>query len=106
LRANGEVRVEVDAGASVRFDVVADVLRGGIVGIEWDFDGLGLWSEHEDDLDGTSKCVTRSRSHVFLESGTYFPAVRVWLQRDGDGASSLFRIPNLGRTRVVVRAAS
>ena len=34
--------------------------------------------------------------------GTYFPAVRVTAQRDGDPHATLFRVPNLARVRVVV----
>jgi hypothetical protein len=39
----------------------------------------------------------------FSKPGTYFPALRVTSQRQGDAKSLYARVRNLGRVRVVVR---
>jgi len=103
--ANGGERAEVNVGETVRFEACVDVPvgAGGIVGIEWDFEGTGEFAVDEDGLDPALATYTSTVEHVFTESGTYFPAVRVTNQRAVDFGSDHCRIFNLGRVRVVVR---
>ncbi len=105
LTANGGVRAEVPAGEAVRFSAVAEVPAnaGTIVAAEWDFEGRGDYPLVESNLDGTASRLTLTASHIFDEPGTYFPALRVSSQRDGDTATPYTRVPNLARVRVVVR---
>jgi hypothetical protein len=102
--ANGGSRADVTAGTPVMFEVVAEAPpRGGkIIEVVWDFDGSGQYAFRHDDVDGSSASVTRSTSHTFDVPGTYFPAVRVTSERDGNVDATLGRMENLGRVRVVV----
>jgi hypothetical protein len=103
LSVGGSKSVAVVPGDTVTFEMsaVCPPGAGGIVDIEWDFDGSGAWPEREADMSGFSDEITRSRGHRYPESGTYFTTVRVWTQRDVS-ESSLYRIPNLSQVRVVV----
>jgi hypothetical protein len=103
--ANGGERAEVNVGDTVRFEARVDVPvgAGGIVGIEWDFEGTGEFPVDEDGLDPALATYTSTVEHAFTEPGTYFPAVRVTNQRAVDFGTDHCRILNLGRVRVVVR---
>ena len=76
---------------------------GGIVAVEWDFEGTGDFPVVEDGLDAALARYTSTVTHTFTEPGTYFPAVRVTNQRSVDAGTPHCRILNLGRVRVVVR---
>jgi hypothetical protein len=103
--ANGAVRADVAAGEPVDFEAVIEVPTGagGVVGVEWDFEGTGDYPLVDDDLDPALASYTSRASHTFAEPGTYFPAVRVTNQRSVDVGTPHCRILNLGRVRVVVR---
>jgi hypothetical protein len=103
--ANGAARTEVAAGEPVRFeaDIEVPTGAGGVVGVEWDFEGTGEYPLVEDDLDPALARYTSVVTHTFTEPGTYFPAVRVTNQRSVDAGTPHCRIFNLGRVRVVVR---
>jgi hypothetical protein len=100
-RANSQLSTRVAAGESVVFEVYAEVPPGGgsIVGVEWSFEGNGVWLPSEMDVHGTS--IRSQTLHAFDQAGTYFPAVRVRAHRRGD-RTARFAAPNLGRVRVVV----
>jgi hypothetical protein len=103
--ANGGERADVAVGDEVRFVAEVDVPvgAGGIVGVEWDFDGTGEFAVHEEHLDPAMATFTSVVTHAFTAPGTYFPAVRVTNQRSVDAGTPHCRIFNLGRVRVVVR---
>jgi hypothetical protein len=103
--ANGGARADVAAGEPVRFEahIEVPVGAGGIVGIEWDFEGTGAFPVAEDGLDPALERYTATTMHTFADAGTYFPAVRVTNQRSVDFGTPHCRIFNLGRVRVVVR---
>jgi PKD domain len=103
--ANGAERADVPAGEPVRFEAHIEVPdgAGGIVGVEWDFEGRGDYPVVEDGLDAALARYTSVVTHTFAEPGTYFPAVRVTNQRSVDSGTPHCRILNLGRVRVVVR---
>ena len=103
--ANGAERTEVAAGEPVRFEAQVEVPvgAGGVVGVEWDFEGTGEYPLVEDDLDPALTRYTSAVTHTFTAPGTYFPAVRVTNQRSVDAGTPHCRIFNLGRVRVVVR---
>jgi hypothetical protein len=102
--ANGSSRADVSAGTRVEFEVVAEAPpRGGkIIDVVWDFDGSGRFAFRHDEVDGSSPSVTLCTSYTFDTPGTYFPAVRVTSEREGDVEATLGRMENLGRVRVVV----
>jgi hypothetical protein len=103
--ANGAARADVPVGEPVRFDAHIEVPAGagGIVSIEWDFEGTGEYPVTEDGLDPGLARYTSRVVHTFTEPGTYLPAARVTNQRSVDAGSPHCRILNLGRVRVVVR---
>jgi hypothetical protein len=103
--AHRAVRADVMVGEEVIFEALAEVPvgAGAIVKVEWDFEGAGDYPVVDT---GAVGAIDRYRSivrHAFDRPGTYFPAVRVTAQRQGDASSPHGRIMNLGRVRVVVR---
>jgi hypothetical protein len=103
LLANGAARAEVKVGAEVEFTAVIQAPPGAgpVVRAEWDFEGAGQYpltssftpAEH----------VATSARFAFETPGTYFPALRATVQRDGETEKTAYaRVQNLGRVRVVV----
>lgn len=104
LKANGGVRAAIASGESVTFTAEVEVPpgMGKIVAAEWDFDGQGIYPQAtEPGQLGKSKLQLQIM-HTFTKPGTYFPALRVASQRDGDFNTPFARVQNLGRVRVVV----
>ena len=54
-------------------------------------------------MDGDLAKVTVTTSYAFSQPGTYFPALRITSQRQGDPNTPHTRILNLARARVIVR---
>jgi hypothetical protein len=104
LTANGGKRAEVKVGQAVSFSALVEVPpdTGAIVAAEWDFDGAGSYPVAGQLSDPSSSRVAVKTSHSFSKPGTYFPALRVTSQRQGDRSTAFARIQNLGRVRVVV----
>jgi hypothetical protein len=102
--ANGGVRADVEVGTPVTFEVVVEAPpRGGkIIEVAWDFDGSGEYADAHDEVDGSSSSLHLSITHTFDAPGTYFPAVRVVAERDGNVDATLGRMENLDRVRIVV----
>jgi len=104
VTANGGERADVAVGAPVRFEAVVEVPPGAgtVVAAEWDFDGAGDYPLVESRFDGSETRVAFEVEYAFSEPGTYYPALRVTSQRQGDVDSPFARVQNLGRVRVVV----
>ncbi|HUE09076.1 MAG TPA: PKD domain-containing protein [Acidimicrobiales bacterium] len=104
LTVNGGQRAEVAAGEEVTFTARIEVppARGSVVAAKWDFEGTGRYPDSAAVGDPTPETVQLSATHTFTNPGTYFPAVRVASQREGDPATPFARSLNLGRVRVVV----
>lgn len=102
---DGGERADVGVGEEVRLraDIEVPVGAGGVVAVEWDFEGEGDFPVTVDGLDPAMARCTSEVTHVFSEPGTYFPAVRVTNQRSVDHGTPHCRILNLARVRVVVR---
>jgi hypothetical protein len=106
--ANGSVATSVAVGEPVRLAVHAEAPPGAgrIVRLEWDFDGDGTWPYDDPAVDGSSTSIECEVFHSFAYPGTYFPAVRATLHREGVVRPAHGAIPNLARVRVDVRSAS
>jgi hypothetical protein len=102
--ANGGQRADVEVGTPVNFEVLVEAPpRGGkIIEVVWDFDRSGEYADPHDDVDGSSSSLRLTTTHTFDAPGTYFPAVRVVAERDGNVDATLGRMENLSRVRVVV----
>jgi hypothetical protein len=102
LTVDGGARADVGVGREVILRATAAVPPGTgfVVGLEWDFDGAGLFPLRE--RFESAETIEVERLWAPTEPGTYFPVVRVVAQRDGDGDSSYARLRNLARVRVVV----
>jgi hypothetical protein len=107
LTANGGARADVVVGDTVEFSAMVEVPPGAgtIVAAEWDFEGAGDFPVAEPETDGSASRLGLRRSYAFNTPGTYFPALRVRSQRQGDAATPFARIENLGRVRVVVHGS-
>jgi hypothetical protein len=75
---------------------------GRIVAAEWDFEGDGTFPVKAALPRRAGATVTIRARHSFTRPGTYFPALRVVSQRQGDATTPFARIQNLGRVRVMV----
>jgi hypothetical protein len=104
VTANGSARADVSVGDSVAFRALVEVPPGGgtLVAAEWDFEGAGDFPVVESGMDGAASRLRLEQSYAFIAPGTYFPALRVVSQRQGDTNTPFGRVENLGRVRVVV----
>jgi hypothetical protein len=105
LTANGGEKTVVGVGEAVRFCGVAEVPPGAgtVVAAEWDFEGGGDYPRAEPGMDGDLANISLTTSYAFDQPGTYFPALRVTSQRQGDSKTPHTRIVNLARVRVIVQ---
>ena len=69
---------------------------------KWDFEGVGTYPDAAALGDPTSETVHVTATHAFTKAGTYFPALRVASQREGNRSTPFARSLNLSRVRVVV----
>lgn len=102
LSVNGVTRIDIAAGQKVTFLAKIQVPpgTGKIVGTEWDFNGTDKFTPSSlGNFNGTSLL---SATFTYTEPGTYFPALRVTSQREGDGNMPFAKVQNLDRVRVVV----
>jgi len=106
VEVNGGVRADVKAGKKVKFSAVIEAPpdAGSIVGVEWDFEGDGDFPVVQKLKDTKSDRVKVKTTYAFSEGGTYFPALRATLHRQGDSQTPYARVQNIGRVRVVVEA--
>jgi hypothetical protein len=124
VQANGAARADVRVGQPVDFTAILEAPSGtgSIVAAEWDFDATEQVGEadfsrralveqmgpHDSGRFAVAEQfnpaprIALTRSHAFTQPGTYFPALRVYSQRQGDAATPYARVSNLGRVRVVV----
>ena len=104
LTVGGQARADVKPGQPVLFEASAAPAPGvgRLVAVEWDFEGGGMW-ELKEPVPVVSDSVSEFTStHVFQEPGTYFAAVKVTAERNGDVSAQYGRMTNLARVRVVV----
>ena len=104
LEVNGGKRAEVAVGDAVTFSAKIEVppAPGDVVSADWDFEGVGTYADAAELGDPTSEIVHVTATHAFSKPGTYFPALRVASQREGDAGTPFARSLNLSRVRVVV----
>lgn len=100
----GTDHVEVAAGKAVTLSAQAAVPpgTGKIVRVEWDFDGTGKYAE-QSTVGTPTATKTATVTHTFTKPGTYFVAVRVTSERDGNAKAPYGHVQNLARARVVVK---
>jgi hypothetical protein len=103
VKANGGEIAKVKVGQAVNFAGTIEVPPGTgyVVKAEWDFDGKGAYPVSSP-ISGKHAATEVKTTHSFAKPGTYFTALRVYSQRDGDKETPFARIRNLGRVRVVV----
>jgi hypothetical protein len=94
--------IDVAAGQPVTFKAKVRVPpnTGQIVSAEWDLPGDGSFTTS--DLAKFKPTLELTRNFTYTTPGTYFAALRVTSQRDGDPTSPFTKVQNLGRVRVVV----
>jgi hypothetical protein len=104
LTVSGGERAEVATGELVTFMARIEMppAPGRFVSASWDFEGTGSYLDADAVGDPTSETVQLSATHAFTNPGTYFPALRVASQREGNPSTPFARSLNLSRVRVVV----
>jgi hypothetical protein len=104
LEVNGAERAEVSVGEAVTFTATIEVppAPGKVVSAEWDFEGVGTYPDAVELGEPTSETVHVTATYAFSSPGTYFPALRVASQREGDPDTPFARSLNLSRVRVTV----
>jgi hypothetical protein len=104
VRVNGGDRAGVRAGEAVTFTAQIEVppAPGKVVSAKWDFEGAGTYPDAADLGEPTWDTVHLAATHAFSKPGTYFPALRVASQREGNPGTPFARSLNLSRVRVVV----
>ena len=97
-------RVDVKAGRPVTLTARAQTppRAGRIVKVEWDFEGVGVFTKSKQKVAMGPKISTKE-TYTFKQPGTYFPVVRVTSQRNGDGSTPYGLIQNIASIRVVVK---
>jgi hypothetical protein len=75
---------------------------GRLVSAKWDYEGEGNYPDAVALDDPTLGIVHVTATHAFSKPGTYFPALRVASQREGNSNTPFARSLNLSRVRVVV----
>ncbi|MEK5061430.1 Tat pathway signal sequence domain protein [Paenibacillus sp. FSL H7-0326] len=102
LTVNSAAKIEVKAGQTVTFIARIQVPQGSgkIVATEWDFTGTGDFKAWK--FGAPRQTVNISMKFKYTKPGTYYPAIRVTSQREGDTETAFAQIQNLGRARVVV----
>ena len=104
----GAQRAEVSPGTPVTIHVVVEcpAKTGRVVKAEWCMDG----KEFSESVDLSNARFSADGSRVefdtsvtYTTTGTYFPTVRVYSERNGDAETTYTRIANLGKVRVVVK---
>jgi hypothetical protein len=104
LEVNGGTRAEVAVGERVTFSAQIEVppAPGKVVTAKWDFEGEGTYPVTAELGDPSAEMVQVTATHAFARPGTYFPALRVASQREGNASTPFARSLNLDRVRVVV----
>lgn len=106
---NGEKRAEVKPGEEVTIHVVVEVPegQGRVIKAEWCLDGSKEYTI-EQDLSQAIYSADGSRVEFdtavrYDTSGTYFPTVLVYSERDGNAENIYANVRNLDKVRVVVK---
>lgn len=109
VRIRGEECAHVSVGETVKMDVQVEIPEGtgSLVLVEWSPSGNGHYErvihpENYETMQGGHR-IRFSLPVAFDETGTYFPTVRVFSERNADPTSTFTLIPNLAMTRVVVQ---
>jgi len=106
---NGKQRADVKQGEKVTVHVVVDVPKGTgkVVKADWCLDDT---KQFNTPVDFATVLLSADGEHAefdatvsYDKSGTYFPTVKVYSERNGDASTTFTRIPNLGKVRVVVQ---
>ncbi|KAL0941999.1 pkd domain containing protein [Colletotrichum truncatum] len=102
LSLNGTNRFEAASQAPVSMTVHAEVPpnTGSIVAVEWDYLGIGEFVSSP--LGAAVTPLSMTSNYTYSQPGTYFPAVRITSQREGNMTSPFGRVSNLGRGQVIV----
>lgn len=102
LTVGGAAKIDVKAGQTVTFIARVQVSKGSgkIVATEWDFNGTGDFKAWK--FGAPRQTVNISMKFKYTKPGSYYPAIRVTSQHEGDTKTPFALIQNLGRVRVVV----
>jgi hypothetical protein len=103
---DGKKRADVHQGDEVTIHVVAEAPVGKITAAKWSFDGCH-YTRRQDLRHATysedGRKVDFDTKVSFSKPGTYFAAVKVTAQRDGDAKTIFTDINNIDRVRIVVK---
>ncbi|KAH7186589.1 hypothetical protein DER44DRAFT_816826 [Fusarium oxysporum] len=107
LTVSGKTQITILAQKTVSFKAHIEVPTdtGSITSVEWDLEGTGNFKgtgTFGKDFAGGKAILDVTVSRAYQKRGTYFAAVRVTSNRDGDVKTPYAQVANIGRVRVVV----
>ncbi|WYZ44921.1 hypothetical protein EsH8_VIII_000237 [Colletotrichum jinshuiense] len=103
LRANGNASIQVAVGQVVNFTATVETPTGAgnVVRAEWDFDGVGSFSNHPTPF-SPQPAVELAASKAYTQPGTYFAVLRGTCQRQGNPDTPFGQVVNIRRVRITV----
>jgi len=107
LKANGSESAVVHVGEAVTFTAEVNIPEGtgSLTKVEWSFEGetdFPVKSDINSIKVNGSKAMLEAE-HTYSSHGTYFPVIRIHVQRDGDGTNIFTQVKNISRARVAVQ---
>ena len=104
LRVNGNVSTQVDCGEVVSLEASIEIpdMSGTITYIEWSLEGESDFPYQSETIVEKPDLVTATIKHSYKQCGTFFPVVKVSINRNGDANDPFTQVKNLCRARIVV----
>jgi len=105
LTVNGGEVVQINAGDTVNLEAVIEIppCAGSVTRIEWSLEGETDFPYKSDSVEITADGAIAKLSHEYKHRGTYFPVVKVYLNRNNDAEDKFTQVKNLCRARVIVK---
>lgn len=104
LTVDGESQVQSRVGQSVTLSGVIGISAdtGPVLAVEWSQDGTDKFVPAQVPLPEAGRIILK-QSFQYDAPGTYYPVLRMTTLRDGSASTTVRRLSNLARVRVVVR---
>jgi len=104
MTANGSEHAQINKGNTVQFIAKIELPPGAgtVTKIEWSFEGESDYPYASEEVELADTMIIAKAVHQYNQSGTYFPVVKVSVNRNGDAEDVFTQVKNLCRGRVTV----